>query len=123
MPKAMGMAQWIVAGTQVQEKTSCPIGVRTAPMHMMLALASGATRPVSGSLSCELMIRRQRGSRNIAIRVPMPMPTKDRPVCPGPHPRCCWNTMGYATKHWGWSALAHRDRRRRDVTWDKKLTR
>lgn len=106
----MGIAQCMDVGTQVHEKTSWPIGVSTAPMHMMLADASGATRPVSGSLSCELMILRQTGSRNIAIRVPIPIPTKDRPVCPGPQPRCCWNTMGYATKHFffgEWSAFVY----------------
>lgn len=109
MPKAIGIAQWMVVGTQVQENTSWPIGVRTAPIHMMLADASGATRPVSGSLSCELIIFLQTGSMNIAISVPIPIPTKDRPVCPGPHPRCCWNTMGYATKHFWRLVSTHRD--------------
>lgn len=70
------------------------MGVSMPPKLMMLALASGATRPVSGSLSCELMKRRHTGSMQMAIMVPMPIPTKDKPVSPGPQPRVFWNTMG-----------------------------
>lgn len=70
------------------------MGVRIAPMVMTLAVASGAALPVSGSLGCEFMMRRQNGSDRIAIIVPVPIPTKARPDVPGPQPRCSLNTMG-----------------------------
>lgn len=89
----------MLVGRHVHENTSCPMGVSTAPIDMMLALASGGTRPVSGSLACELMIFFHTGSMPIAIMVPIPMPMKDRPVSPGLQPRLCSNTIGYATKH------------------------
>lgn len=56
MPKAIGMAQWIVTGRHVHEKTNWPIGVRIAPMVMIAAVASGGALPVSGSFLCELTI-------------------------------------------------------------------
>lgn len=99
MPKAIGIAQWMVTGRHVHEKTNWPIGVMTAAMVMMAAVASGCTLPVSGSFSCELTIRRQSGSHTMASMVPTPMPRKASPEVPGPHPRCWENTMGYATKH------------------------
>lgn len=98
MPKMMGIDQWIVVGRHVQEKTSCPMGVRMAPMLITLADASGRTRPVAGSFGCELINRRRRGSARIASMVPIPIPTNARPEMPGPHPLCCEKTIGYATK-------------------------
>lgn len=94
MPKAMGAAQWIDAGRHVQEKPSWPVAVSTAPMTMMVPEASGRMAPVSGSRGCAWMMRRSSGSQMMAVRVPIPMPVKARPVVPGSQPRCCEKTMG-----------------------------
>lgn len=98
IPKAIGTAQWMVAGRHVHEKASCPIGARMPPMIMTLAVASGGARPVDGSFGCILISFRQSGSPQIPIIVPMPMPTNAKPAMPGPQPRFWAKTMGYATK-------------------------
>ena len=63
------------------------MGHKNDPKQMMLMDASGNTRPVSGSFSCELTIFLAKGSVMIAIIVPTPIPTKARPVTPRDHPR------------------------------------
>ena len=88
----------MVTGRHVQEKTSWPMGVRIAPISMTDAVASGITRPVSGSFSCELMIFLHTGSITMAVVLPIPIPMKDNPDRPGPHPRFSEKTIGYATK-------------------------
>ena len=67
-------------------------------MIMTLAVASGGALPVVGSFGCLLINLRQNGSPQIPIIVPTPMPINAKPVVPGPQPRFCAKTTGYATK-------------------------
>lgn len=98
MPNAIGTAQWIVTGRQVQLNPSWPPATKKEPMIITRAVASGGTLPVSGSFGCALISLRQSGSAQIPIIVPIPIPTKASPEVPGPQPLYCVNTIGYATK-------------------------
>jgi hypothetical protein len=94
-PRAMGMAGWMEDGRQVRLKMSWPSGVRSAPMHITRAVASGEGWPVRGSfLGEEMMRRRQTGSRTMARSVPMPIPRKERPVWETVQPRWVVKTIG-----------------------------
>lgn len=72
----------------------------TAAIQTTLTIASGGGSPVSlsGSALCELIIFRIKGSQQITIMDPTPMPQKARPESPGDQPRMSEKMIGYATK-------------------------
>lgn len=69
----MGATQWTF-GVQVHAKIISPIGQSTAAMQTTLTMASGGGFPVAGSGLCELIRRRSKGSEQIVIIPPIPMP-------------------------------------------------
>jgi hypothetical protein len=99
IPERMGQIQWMVAGTEVHENHSCPMGHKKQPTQMIEMEASGGTRPVSGSFLWELTYLRARGSDTMARSVPTAMPTNESPVTPSDHPLMFVYMRGYATKH------------------------
>src|SRR2546423_4053665 len=98
MPAAIGAAQCIDLGTQVQANQSWPIGVRHAAMQTIDIMASGGGSPVSGSGLWELIKRRMSGSRTMMHIDPIPIPTNARPDIAIVQPRNPVKTIGYATK-------------------------